>query len=122
MRSRLLLLLLGLGLALGVLAAESAALCLPAGEPSARWSDAAALGGFRVAAVDSGERVIVTAEGARWHLHAVDARGGEPLPRPSGKAAILPWFSLCPSSEREPSGSDSGARFSTNGRGPGSGG
>ena len=106
MRSRLLL-LLGLGLALGVHAAESAALCLPAGEPSARWSDAAALGGFRVAAVDSGERVIVTAEGARWHLHAVDARGGVhdatvPVPVTAQAREDLVWLArslLKPSGE-----------------------
>ena len=108
MRSRLLLLLLlGLGLALEVQAAASAALCLPAGEPSARWSDAAALGGFRVAAVDSGERVIVTAEGARWHLHAVDARGGVhdatvPVPVTAQAREDLVWLArslLKPSGE-----------------------
>ena len=107
MRSRLLLLLLGLGLALGVHAAESAALCLPAGEPSGRWSDAAALGGFRVAAVDSGERVIVTSEGARWHLHAVDARGGVhdatvPVPVTAQAREDLVWLArslLKPSGE-----------------------
>ena len=107
MRSRLLLLLLGLGVALGVHAAESAALCLPAGEPSGRWSDAAALGGFRVAAVDSGERVIVTAEGARWHLRAVDARGGVhdatvPVPVTAQAREDLVWLArslLKPSGE-----------------------